>query len=69
MDELVEVTENLGAVRKYLKENAVQLMNSVGKRKDGRSLGSNQIQEPGSITQISEWLNQQGEVMSKSKIP
>ena len=45
---------------KFLKKNDVQRMNSVDKRKDGRSIGSNQIQEPGSISHICEWLNQQG---------
>ena len=59
-DELVEVTDNLAAIRKYLKStcSAEQV-----KRKDIKG-----VQEIGSIRNIAEWLNKNGEVMSIGKI-
>jgi len=66
-DELIEVTDNLNVVREYLKKNvAVQCLNS--KRKDGQDSRPQNIQDVGSIRNIADWLNQQGEVMSIGKI-
>ena len=58
-DELVEVTENLGAIRKFLRNN-VQQLNEIHK--------VGHPEEAGSIRNIHDWLNKNGEVMSISKI-
>jgi hypothetical protein len=61
-------TENLATIREYLKENAVQELNTVDTRKDGRKLGNNQIEELGSVRNIYNWLGKNGEVISLGKI-
>ena len=65
-DELVEVTENLGAIRKFLKETAVQQLDSRDCK--GRQLHKGNIEEAGSVRNIHDWLNKNGEVMSISKV-
>jgi hypothetical protein len=68
-DDFKENVENLVAIRNWLKKNAVREPNRVEeKRKDGRKLGENQIQETGSIRNISDWLNKNGEVMPVTSI-
>jgi hypothetical protein len=57
-----EVNENLVMVRNHLRKTAVQSLNTCDKL--GRRKGTNQIQEPGSIRHVAEWLNKNGEVLS-----
>lgn len=66
-DELVEVTENLNAIRKWLQSN---INRSTGERmksnrEDGRG---GKTDEQGSVRDIYSWLNKNGEVMSIGKI-
>ena len=66
-NELMEVTENLNAIRKFLKDNcSASEQKSI--KKD--SLGRNQSreEEAGSIRNIHNWLNKTGDVMSIGKI-
>ncbi len=67
-DELVEVTENLSAVRNWLKKNkmAVQQLNTHDS--SGRKKSSQQIEEAGSIRNIYDWISKNGEVMAIGKI-
>ena len=60
-DELLEVTDNLAVIRKYLKSACSSA--EQAKHKDMKG-----IQEAGSIRNISAWLNTNGEVMSTGKI-
>jgi hypothetical protein len=60
-DEPFEVSESLALIRKYLKLACSDT--EQAKHKDIKG-----VQEQGSIRNISEWLNTNGEVMSKSKI-
>lgn len=53
--------------REYLKESNVQQMNETKTSKRGR-IGEGHPEESGSIRNISEWLNTNGEVMSIGKI-
>ena len=62
-DELTEVTDNLAVIRKYLKN----LIRSDTERIKIRSGQGHQIEE-GSIREIHDWLNKNGEVMSIGKI-
>lgn len=65
-DELVEVTENLNAVRDWLKNiNRSSAEQMKSNREDGRG---GRIDEAGSVRDISSWLNKNGEVMSIGKI-
>lgn len=58
-----EEAENLTLIRKFLKKSslAVHQVNNHNSRPQNNP-------EPGSISQICEWLNSQGEVMSRGKI-
>lgn len=60
-DELLEVTENLAAIREYLKKNIIRsdAEQMKSKREDGRG---GRIDEVGSVRHIYEWLNKNGEV-------
>lgn len=61
-DELLEVTENLNAIRKWLKHNCSPV-EQMSRKKD--SLGRTQAreQETGSVRDIYSWLNKNGEIM------
>jgi len=66
-DELFEVTENLAVVRMFLKDNcssAEQLL----RKKDSLGRTQSREEEAGSIRNIYDWLNKNGEVMSIGKI-
>jgi hypothetical protein len=66
-DELIEVTENLACIRKYLKFNSVQELNEIKKTKTNPK-GAGREEESGSTRQIYNWLSKNGEVMSIGKI-
>jgi hypothetical protein len=63
-DEPFEVSENLAVIRKYLM--SVQTLDNH-KKLDSKGR-ENRQEEAGSVRNISNWLNSNGEVMSKSKI-
>lgn len=58
-----EEVENLVMIRKYLKKNSACSNSEQANKKDMKG-----IQEAGSIRQIANWLNKNGEVMSIGKI-
>ena len=62
-DELVEVTENLNAVRGWLKKNPACSAAELARRKDVKD-----VQDAGSVRNIYAWLNKNDEVMSIGKI-
>lgn len=62
-DDLMEITDNLAVVRKHLKQT---MRSTVERINEGHIPG--QKPEAGSIRQISDWLNKNGEVMSLGKI-
>ncbi len=78
-DELVEVTENLNAVRKWLKlnpKNAIIsnaekqgiVFCSTGEQNTKGRWGEGRPEERGSIRNIYSWLSKNGEIMSVGKI-
>ena len=67
-DEMKEMCDNLNAVRKYIKRNDVQQLDTVEMRKDGKKRGKNQHTIPGSVRDIYDWINKHGEAISRGKI-
>lgn len=64
--EFREETQNLVAIRKYLKENPTACPDS-GHADDSRK-DTKGIMDAGSIRNIEAWLNDQGEIMARGKI-
>ena len=64
-DELVEVTANLNAIRKWLKDNQPRSTVEHGQARTSKGTFDS---ESGSTRDIYSWLNKNGEVMSIGKI-
>jgi hypothetical protein len=66
-DELLEVTENLNAIRTWLKHNCSPVEH-LSRKKDKLGRTQSREEEAGSTRNIYSWLNKNGEVMSTGKI-
>ena len=67
LDEPFEVSENLNAIRNYLKNHECSAVEQSSKKLDSKGR-ENRQEEAGSIRNIAKWLNKNGEVMSNGKI-